>query len=693
MSDGTCSQFVLHAWKASVCANCLRPRSKHHTDHADPPVIPVHSRSTSSADAASKHTGVHTSEAAVTHLSHVGLNKQSPGKVKPPISAKPEKPRKPSLTGDQVTVKSQIKQPDDHFCGEHLTPSESKSSVPNNSANAQVTEKEFKSSVEVSSVAYTTDTSITAEKATDSNEKTFHHYDLYDVTARGLSGTPGEADKVDMSTAGEAINDGRRREFEDRKFQSLPTSAVRVNEVAEAHVAMPYNVVDVTLPRPRASNITSGMSDEVPMGSSSTVAAVSTWPTKPQPANRQVISKSPPKPRERLTKTKQESASSQNMEASSHHDLAKMTADAVEVATSDLVSERYAHRIYEEIDDLAVDQTDTDLIRQTAARSSIGKSPAFEAKMAALASLNLGKAGKPVVAAPQPVNLPEESAADETNVASSVQDSAVVPAVKPEKTRKSGGKTFFQMLLKFGSKDTSEASQSSTSNSSSDSSSKVIECPNSPSGKTNICDEDRSSMSDAVSTRAAPLTEKQAMLMSLKDCLAKRQASVGNESSELSPVPAKIQSSEPSLLRSSTQSSGSVQQAVSISKEKSREHGIVASETSPFADNQASGPLIQGQMSPNDVSMSAPQPTTRDLPDTDKGLQRMDKKGHEMQQLAVKDLSVVTEDGSNADCSVSTCSSDAVSPAPSDLSVEGSDHHSLKRKSRTDRQGITMFLL
>jgi len=264
----------------------------------------------------------------------------------------------------------------------------------------------------------------------------------------------------------------------------------------------------------------------------------------------------------------------------------------------------------------------------------------------------------------------------------------VVPAAKPEKTRKSGGKTFFQKLLKFGSKDTLEACQSSMSNSSSDSSSKVIECPNSPSGKTNIGDEDRSSMSDAVSTQAAPLTEKQAMLMSLKDCLAKRQASVGNESSELSPVPAKIQSSEPSLLRSSTQSSGSVQQAVSIGTEKTGEHGAVVSETLMVADNQTGGPLIQGQTSPNDVSMTAPQSTTRDLPDTDEGLQRMDKKGHEIQQLAVKDLSVVTEDGSNADCSVSTCSSDAVSPAPSDLSVEGSDHHSLKHKSRTDRQGI-----
>ena len=694
MSDGACRQFVRHAWKEDVCANCLRSRLKH-ADHVDVPVSPApsqHSRSTSSPTAPSVHVGMNSSE--------VDAAKPSPVKMKPAVSAKPATPKKPNLLAEQVSAKSDIKQSNEHISRERLMPSKSKDSVPNSSSDFRSSEEELiNSSDDVSDVVRSKEICVTNEKEVHSSEKTFHHYDLYDVTARELSGTPKQPEVV---IEDESIRLSLDSESEHRKFRTLPASAMRADDVAEEHVAMPYNVVDITVRRPRVSDIDPPISDVASANSNSSSAGVSTWPSGPQPAKRQAIPRSPPKPRERASKYKEQVAVSLNTDASSFQDPDPGNCSKPSVVSrmmpSDIVSERYAHRIYEEIDDLDVEQScskaDVELSRQTATRSSMGKSPAFEAKMAALASLDLGKTVQQIGTVSSTASLPEDSPAVKTTVASSVQDTVVVPAEKPEKTRKSGGKTFFQKLLKFGSKDTSEAVQSSIANRNDEGGMNVVECPDSPSsGRKNVMDDDTSS-SSAVLTQTAQLTEKQAMLMNLKDCLAKRQTSIGIESSETFPVHSGTQSSEPTPLRSSTQPAGSVQpmQGYGSSMEKTEKQTIVTPalpvlETPPAADSQASDLAIQEQPSSKDVSISAPQHACKES-DADRGLQSVDKKGNEVQRLKVKDLTVTTEDAGNVDGSVSTCSSDAVSPTPSDLSVDGTDHHSLKRKSRADRQGI-----
>jgi len=641
-----------------------------------------------------------------THSSEVDAAKPSPVKVKPAVSAKPATPKKPNLIADQVSVKSDIKQSNERISGEHLMPSKSKDSVPNSSSDFRSSEEELiTSSDDVSDVVRSKEICVTNEKEVLSSEKTFHHYDLYDVTARELSGTPKQPEVV-IGTApeDESIRQSLASESEQRKFRTLPASAMRADDVAEEHVAMPYNVVDITMRRPRVSDIDPPISDVASANSNSPSAGVSTWPSRPQPAKRQAIPRSPPKPRERASKHKEQVAASLNADVSSCQDAdpdnCSKPAVVSRMMPSDIVSERYAHRIYEEIDDLDVEQScskaDVELSRQTATRSSVGKSPAFEAKMAALASLDLGKTVQQIGTVASTASVPEESPAVKTTVASSVQDTVVVPAGKPEKTRKSGGKTFFQKLLKFGSKDTSNAVQSSIANRNDEGGMNVVECPDSPSsGRKNVTDDDTSS-SSAVLTQTAQLTEKQAMLMNLKDCLAKRQTSIGIgiESSETFPIHSGTQSSEPHPLRSSTQPAGSVQpmQGHGCGMEKTEKQTIVTPalpvlETPPAADSQASDLTIQEQPSSKDVSVSAPQHACKES-DADRGLQSVDKKGNEVQRLEVKDLTVTTEDAGNVDCSVSTCSYDAVSPTPSDLSVDGTDHHSLKRKSRADRQGI-----
>ena len=704
MSGGVCSQFVLHAWKTDVCASCLRPRLKH-ADRTDFSVSSSQSEqvhSTSSPTAQSMHVGTQLSESA--HSSNVGAAKPSPAKVKPTVSTKPAMPKKPNLTRDQVSVKSDIKQSDEHISGEHLMQSKSEGSVPQNSSAVRFTEEELINSFDgVSKEMCTTNED---EVPVQSNEKAFHHYDLYDVTARESSETTKQPEAV-VETACEdkCVSRNLDVELEHRKFQTLPVSAMRVDEVAEEHVAMPYNVVDITMRRPHVSNIDSLVSDTTSAGSNSPSIGVNTWPSKPQPTKRQMIPRSPPKPQERLSKHKEQAATSLNMEVSSREvadGCTKAPAIASKVLPSELVSERYAHRIYEEIDDLNVEQSftvaDTELSRQTTARFSVGKSPAFEAKMAALASLDLGKTVKQVSTVAPDVSLPEEMPAVKATVASSVQDTVVVPAAKPEKTRKSGGKTFFQKLLKFGSKEASEAAQSSTVNGTDDNSLDVLQCPDSPSsGVTNVPADAVSSFS-AVPTQTVQLTEKQAMLMNLKDCLAKRQTSIGNESSEVARFYSRTQSSERTPLQSSTQSTSSVQPMPRCDSnvEKTEKQTVVrpipVPESCPVAVSQASGPSIHEQPSSKDGLISAPQPTGKES-DVDKGQQSVDKKGNRLQQLEVRDLTVVTEDAGNVDSSMSTCSSDAVSPTPSDLSVESTDHPSLKRKSRTDRPGICCIMM
>ena len=645
------------------------------------------SHPTSSPVADQQHVDMSLSES--THLSRDVGAKPSPVKVKPTLSAKPEKPKKPCLVSEGVSVKSDVK-----HLHERPTQSASKNNVPDNSSDFQLTEESV-CSLHASEAARNKQMCDAEEKKTHSNDNPSHIYHVYDITAKGMSGTPKELE-ADKGTVGEDRIVGHSVETEPRKCRTLPVSVMRVLDVAEEHVAMPYNVVDVTLPRP----------SEVAAPSSDTPAATTTWPCKPQPAKRQIISRTPPKPRERGTQAKEEAVHSSDVEVLSSQGqdgcaMAKAGDIASKTVPSDL-SERYAHRIYEDIDEFHADEScvkmETELTRQTAARSSVSKSPAFEAKIAALASLNLGKPTKPVTTVAPSENPPEECPVLDINTASSIQDPVVVAATKPEKSRKSGGKTFLQKFLKFGSKNTSEPAQDSGSGSSDEASLKVVQISGSSSPRMTNFSDDATSCADSVPSHTPPLTDKQAMLMNLKDCLAKRQTSDSSEIS-VSPVHSRTRSSEP------TQSSGSVQAANDVElqtrgnePERNEKDGTVVVETLPAVDSQASCLRMQRQSTSTDISVS-PLPACKQLSDTDNCLlQTTDKQDDDTQRLEVKDLTVVTDDagaggGSNLDCCMSTCSSDAVSPTPSDMSVSEACDHSLKHKTRADRQGSSCMQL
>ena len=659
MSDGVCSQFVLHAWKVDICANCLKPRLKH-ANCTDDSVPSQQCCSSPPPAAVSKQPDVKLSEA--TNLTTSSVAKPSPVKPKPTISAKPEKPRKkPCLGANQSIIKPGDTQSAEQSSAKHLAPSQLKNVALITSSESQVTDS-ISSSAEASTVVCGKEIRDDGENETCSNAKTFHHYDVYDVSARELSGFPSELDVNNRATRKDETVGKSLVSEEHGNFQTLP----RATDIAEEHVAMPYNVVDVTVRRPLPSNIPQDSNMVL-----STTTPTSTWPSKPQPAKRQTASpnQNQPKPRERITLTKEQSACSSSVDISTALD------NVNKALPSDLVSERYAHRIYEEIDDLEVGRN-TETANPNSTRSSAGKSPAFEAKMAALASLDLGKGGKPVATVTPSPNPPEVSSVDAT----SGEDGAVVPFARPEKTRKSGGKTtFFKKFFKFGSKDVSpETEQSSAPKSSDGASMKVTQSCEGPfPPSTNAC-EDAKTSEDAVVPQAAPLTEQQAVLISLKDRLAKRQTSVGVDSGEGSPIHARMQPSDSSVQKSSIESDSDVLRCSTVDKSEQRD-----AETAPVSDSQTDIHPIQREPSSKDAVVSPPYPQILEIANGDEAV-----KATEGQLLEVKDLTVVTDDGGgNLDCSMSICSSEAISPTPSDLSVDASDHHSLKRKSRSDRQG------
>jgi len=665
MSGDGCSQFVLHAWKADICANCLRSRSNHMADAetaaAADVSIPAQTEHHCSTTSPAKHDSAHNSESP--RSSNFAAAKPSPVKAKPIISAKPAKSKKPNLVGGQTSVKSDISQCDEHISAERSASSESKITVTSDRSSVQLTAEKL-SSLAAAEFLHTADTCIENEKQMCANEKMFHHYEVYDVSARGLSGTP-----RDVELGNKTASSGPKvLKAEHGKFQTLPLG---VTEVAEEHVAMPYNVVDVTLPR------------QFSLSDSATLPA-SSWPNRPQPAKRQAISKSPPKPQERVTITNSQTVSSSNIGVADHQEsegCSEASATISRMAQSDLVSDRYAHRIYEDIDDLRVDHFSS----KTNAHSSITKSPAFEAKMAALALLEFKKTSEPVTTVALAANPPEETVSLQSDIILLAQDSAVVPTTKTEKTHKNGGKTFLQKFFKFGSKETVETAQTCTTGSSDEASLKVVQCQDSLSPGKGISDDGKLSP-DAVLPQAAPLNEKRAMLMNLKDCLAKRQTSAVSSSVENSPDHSRTRSLEPTPLQISVQSTSSLHEN---SEEKDDKHNSVLQETLPPMKSHFDSRSIHDQQPVSTSGLtSVPPEAPKELAEIDRSLRIVDMKSVEMQRLEVKDLTIVTEDAAaNAECSVSTCSSDAVSPTPSDLSVEGSDHHSLKRKSRTDRQG------
>jgi len=290
------------------------------------------------------------------------------------------------------------------------------------------------------------------------NSSPSHIYQVYDISAKGLSGTPAPlGPAVDAELDASVVRSGT---LDRNSMTGSMIRSCRILDVAEEHVAMPYTVVDVTV-----STLTRQSNKE-------REKQPPCLPSTPAPITSSTL------PRTQSSTTNRSVAQNSSNELGS---LQRVNNDneagnkTVEVVTSDLEDSeenwpKYMPKgIYEDICDDDYEKRPTvtrgsELTRNTSARLSLAKSSNFEAKLAALASLDLGKpAGGKVssYAAPVPAKrdvrqevIPLQELAEVVAVSSEV-DKNVQPAAiaRQDKARKSGGKSFFQKLLKIKTKD------------------------------------------------------------------------------------------------------------------------------------------------------------------------------------------------------------------------------------------------
>ena len=377
-------------------------------------------------------------------------------------------------------------------------------------------------------------------------------YQVYDVSAKGMSGMPDPVDHFEQSplVVQSPIQSLDRRDV--RK------GAVRMVEVEEQTVAMPYTVVDVTTCPPFAKERidTGQLPPKLPSTPAPEKAASrSASPgmdvgNKPLPAKRdfknvgQICS---PTPKHRLfSNSSHEPVPDEEVYgAAGESEVSVKMAGKTELVRPDYKSPAplrkplFLNRVYEDIDESSM-MPDTsrpaanEFVRQTSARSSATKSSAFEAKVAALSGLDLGKTVS--LKTPPAVMMDSDSmreplvAADEkmsgSEVISGKKDLVPTGTSKQEKTKKSGGKTFFQKLLKFGSsKETivepptavPAAIEESTQKSSVHKAEMLVE------NSVKTCAADDTPLSPSVVHRAPVIKEREAILSEVKDRLAKRQ--------------------------------------------------------------------------------------------------------------------------------------------------------------------------
>ena len=485
-------QFQQHAWKKDICANCSRSKSLHFINSIPQPVKrqtkPPEKKITDSAESCSDAGLCSNISQKMTIKQNVtedlrereicavvtSSSKPSPIKAKPCISLKPEKARKPvvafSSNEERVNLKINADVKLDEFKEDIKNKSRPEILPPDIPNEDCETGKPGPCIPRSGNETKTMNTEVFQDK----RKSTSHYYQIYDVSAKGLSGAPENFVNDDCNQMNLNCN-------------SLQRNVCRIVETEnEQHVAMPYTVVDVTVCTLERNRL-----DKPPPQLPSTPA-----PDKNHFSLTCSASKS-------ATLQVESSSISQRNNKSAGDNIDEI--ESSELAFSPLIVRK--PRLYEDIDDivesLVASSADnlSNSLRQSVIKSSTVVLSSFEAKQAALSNLAIQKI---------------ESEKGDTMILKAEQGEVKSTGlIRQDKARKSGGKSFFQKLLGRGNK---EKEINFDSNKSCGSNKLVIE-PVSQISDTSLASGTQSPMV----TKEVSQQERLSVLHEVKDRLAKRQ--------------------------------------------------------------------------------------------------------------------------------------------------------------------------
>lgn len=357
------------------------------------------------------------------------------------------------------------------------------SKIPNTTlTKSSVAKTDVKTSVKPKSSAVDVlDSSTKHISSSNSKEKSSgsHYYQIYDISASGLSGTP---DPIDVPEQNGVAETGKRTDAKGTR-----ASVCRVVDVVEEpqNVAMPYTVVDVTVCQPNKDQLLSKAPPQLPstpapirdngatsVAQNSTLPANRPWLTRDgTDLLRHTTLNSSPKSTHDLSKSGLTNLSTDLCpgETSSARGTAVLPLDG-----KFLVGKMANQDLYE---DIASSNHDNDKHSSSSSLNSeinptpsatVVKSAALEAKMAALSKLDLSRAIAPQAMSTLParmddIKLDTLAAGDKQDPGETSELKAgemVITLNRQEKGRKSGGKSFFQKFLKRGNKETMAEAQS-----------------------------------------------------------------------------------------------------------------------------------------------------------------------------------------------------------------------------------------
>jgi len=740
MADELCSRFQQHAWKTDACANCLKPKSRHEGSAPDAsrptPARRQSKESTAVAprvnDAVVTVNDVIGQRAKLEKITNVGNSeetilskesltsktgaKPSPIKAKPSIGSKPTLSQKPAvLSKDNLynaLVAGDTGKVISTSCGQAA--SETIENV--DSLGACVANK-CESSELVADLLSDYPPILKSDCNTNvvknifsgtspakclSESKTSHYYQVYDITARNME------EELAMDSAEYTTKNNTDNKIVGVKIKSgKRVQAMQMVEVAEEQIAMPYNVVDVTIRRPKASDCYPQL-PSTPAPSDSNGFTGNTWPAsgKHQSAIKEVSPMSSPVPRQRSTKVTESS----KVVSEQHKTSSTGThAQANEVTDSDHCFDRYAHRVYEDIEDTKTSVSMSSLSvrngQQSLSRSTGAKSAAFEARVAALSTLDLGKSNsqKQAPGVSGSIEQSEGVKSDEQMASPSKKKPEIVPVElsKPDKVRKKeGSKSFFHKLLKLGSKDSSkDVKDIKELTLMSDNNEKVLHSRKNIDGS--IVEEhlvaEASNPDLLVSSAPACLAsvvinEKQAVLMNLKDCLVKRHMSTAVENTANSSVSLAPNENVVPLSNVTSHCENTNEHINDVLKLEMtvvpvQDDGPMQEIPCPMPAPRIGSTKIQPApdssevLSTSIVQTSAANVLEHNLEEDSS----CDQHGISGDVVA---LTVVTENPQMLENFASPCSSsDAVSPTPSDQCLEGTDQLTRKRSRAEQKPG------
>lgn len=304
--------------------------------------------------------------------------------------------------------------------------------------------------------------------ASDVQSSSSHYYQIYDISAKGLSGKP-EPMEIPEEGKEEAVGAESAKAIRGCR-------AVELIDDQHNNTAMPYNVVDVTkcpltkdqmiskippqlpsTPAPnRSSGVPSGVSNTLPSSQTSSMRDFADL-LKNTAVSPKTLRKSVEQDATRF-RTGESSAAS-----TSSHLLTDNTRTSVEEKTT---NEDVNKDLYEDIGGCSR-ETDRQQLSSSVGNNPVTctsslRSSAFEARLAVLVKCDLGRAVSQGTLTSGTIST-DDLKAEGSSVTDKQESSDVIATDskfgesntigRQEKSRKSGGKSFFQKFLKRGNKE------------------------------------------------------------------------------------------------------------------------------------------------------------------------------------------------------------------------------------------------